>query len=179
MNTKISQQIPVYVFNFRTCNPKKCTAVRVVRFKKAKEIIMNKITSKHIVLTPFSQIALSPDDHENAKNIGLVGIDCSWNNIEGGRTALEKGIGRALPYLVAANPNNYGIPMKLSTLEAIAAALYILDAKEQSAEILSLVSWGKEFAKINKEYLESYAQSKDSKEVVQKQSEFMKKMYQA
>ncbi|MHA1200252.1 MAG: DUF367 family protein, partial [Candidatus Heimdallarchaeaceae archaeon] len=156
---------------------KKCTATRIIKFRKAREIKINQIKSKHIVLTPFSEIALSPSDSENAISYGLVGVDCSWNNIENGRKALDKGSGRSLPFLVAANPNNYGVPSKLSTLEAIGAALYILGDNDQSKDILSLVSWGAEFLKINRDYLDSYSSAKNSKEVVKKQAKIMKDLY--
>ena len=175
-NLKLSS-INVFICNFHTCNPKKCTAMRMIRFHKARDIKVNQIKSKHIVLTPFSIISLSPADIENAQNFGLVGVDCSWNNIDSGQKALVKGTGRSLPFLVAANPNNYGIPSKLSTLEAIAAALYILGDYDHCDEILSLVSWGSEFKKINQEYLDAYASSKDSKEVVKKQTTFMASLY--
>jgi len=177
MNKDSSSSINVFICNFHTCNPKKCTAARIVKFNKAKEIRLNQIKSKHIVLTPFSEIALSPSDSQNAITYGLVGVDCSWNNINGGRTALERGTGRSLPFLVAANPNNYGMPSKLSTIEAISAALYILSDENQSKDLLSLVSWGKEFLKINQKYLDSYSTAKNSKEVVKKQAGFMKILY--
>lgn len=177
MSDQLSKKISVFIYNFHTCNPKKCTANRLIHFKKAREIKINQIKSNHIVLTPFSEIALSPSDYKNAQFYGLVCIDCSWNDINSGRQALDKGTGRSLPFLVATNPINYGTPSKLSTLEAIAAALYILGDKEQSKDILSIVSWGEEFHRINKDYLESYANSKNSKDVVREQNKFMKKLY--
>ncbi|MHA1219664.1 MAG: DUF367 family protein [Candidatus Heimdallarchaeaceae archaeon] len=170
-------KIPVYIYNFKTCNPKMCTAIRVLKFKKAEPISIGKIHSKLIVLTPFAEFALSPADLDLAKKNGVVGVDCSWNNIKGGSKALEKGTGRALPFLIAANPNNYGVPSKLSTLEALAAALFILGAKEQCLAILSLVGWGKEFYKINRTYLESYSKSSNSSEIIETQRNIMNKLY--
>ena len=177
MKESNSKQIPVYISNFKTCNPKICTAVRVLKFKKAKPITVGQIHSKFIVLTPFAEYALSPADKEMAVKNGLVGVDCSWNDIAGGRKALDKGTGRALPFLIAANPNNYGTPSKLSTLEALGAALYILGSEKQCLEILSLVSWGEEFFKINENYLKTYSKGKDSSEVIEIQKKIMDKLY--
>ncbi len=177
MKQSVSVQIPVYISNFKTCNPKICTAVRVLKFKKAKPILIEQINPKHIVLTPFAEYALSPIDRERAKIHGLVGVDCSWNDIEGGRKALDKGTGRALPFLIAANPNNYGTPSKLSTLEAVASALYILGSEKQSRAMLSLVSWGNEFHKINEDYLKKYSEANDSSDVIKIQKKIMDKLY--
>ncbi|MBY8999695.1 MAG: DUF367 family protein [Candidatus Heimdallarchaeota archaeon] len=178
MSSSSYKKIQVSICNFHTCNPKMCTAQKIIKTKKAIEIQVTHIKFHSIVLTPLSFIALSPEDRETAINNGLVGVDCSWNNIAGGEEALSRGSGRALPFLVAANPTNYGKPSKLSTLEAIAAALYILGDKKQSQEILSLVKWGNEFLKINQNYLDKYSEAKNSKEVVKIQTEVMDKLYE-
>jgi pre-rRNA-processing protein TSR3 len=67
---------------------------------------------------------------------------------------------------MAANPVNFGKPCKLSSIEALAATLYILGEKERAHALLSKVSWGIRFLEVNREPLELYADAKDSSEVI-------------
>jgi pre-rRNA-processing protein TSR3 len=78
---------------------------------------------------------------------------------------------------VAANPVNYGIPTKLSTVEALAAALYIAGFSEQAKELLSKFKWGPQFIALNVELLEDYAQAKNSADVVKVQNEYINQNY--
>jgi pre-rRNA-processing protein TSR3 len=82
-------------------------------------------------------------------------------------------IRRALPFLMAANPVNFGRPCKLSSVEALAAALYIMGEKEQACIILSKVNWGIRFLEVNREPLDLYAGAKDSSEIVRIQSSYL------
>jgi len=84
-----------------------------------------------------------------------------------------RGASRCLPYLIAANPTNYGVPTKLSTVEALAAALYIAGFKDKAERLLSIFKWGPNFIVLNQERLEGYAQAKDSAEVVEVQKGFI------
>jgi pre-rRNA-processing protein TSR3 len=82
-------------------------------------------------------------------------------------------IRRALPFLVAANPVNFGKPCVLSSVEALAAALYIIGEKERAAELLSKVSWGIRFLEVNREPLDLYTSAKDSTEIIKIQELFI------
>lgn len=99
-------------------------------------------------------------------------MDCSWAHAEEifSRVRLRD---RALPFLVAANPVNYGKPFKLSTVEALAAGLVILGELEQAQEILSKFKWGHVFLELNREPLQEYAAAKNSAEVVEIQMSYM------
>jgi pre-rRNA-processing protein TSR3 len=74
---------------------------------------------------------------------------------------------------MAANPVNFGKPCKLSSVEALAAALYILGEKERARELLSRVSWGIRFLEVNREPLDLYAAAKDSSEVIRIQGYYL------
>jgi pre-rRNA-processing protein TSR3 len=108
---------------------------------------------------------------------GLVVADVSWNELERDKKPLmsffKRGIPRALPYLVAANPVNYGKPTKLSTAEAAIAALYITGFKEQAHEIANVLKWGPNFIILNLELLDAYSECKDSAEIIEIQEQYL------
>ena len=104
---------------------------------------------------------------------GIAAVDHSWKRSDD--TSIKSGeVGRCLPYLVAANPVNYGKPTRLSTAEALASALYILGFKKQAWGILSVFNWGHSFFELNYQALEAYARTEDSRETVEVQKDFMR-----
>jgi len=103
-------------------------------------------------------------------------LDCSWVHAKEVFDSAKHWIPRCLPYLVAANPVNYGKPTKLSSVEALAAALYIANFEEQATILLSKFKWGSQFIILNKELLEDYSQAKDSTEVVRVQNNYLNKI---
>jgi pre-rRNA-processing protein TSR3 len=126
-----------------------------------------------VVLDPFTSKAFSPADREKMKKRGLAALDCSWVHATEVFDISSHGTFRCLPYLVAANPVNYGVPTKLSTVEALAAALYIAGFREQAEKILSKFKWGLQFITLNKELLDGYAQTKNSAGVVKVQKDYI------
>ena len=126
-----------------------------------------------VVLNPVSEVAFSAADKESVLNSGLVALDCSWNQAEKIFAASRAGAQRSLPYLLAANPTNTYKPVKLSTAEAIAAALYILGMAEEADDVMSVFKWGHSFITLNREWLDAYAECSTSSEVVQVQQEIM------
>ena len=104
---------------------------------------------------------------------GLVALDCSWKQAEKIFAASTAGAQRSLPYLLAANPINTYKPIKLSTAEAVAAALYIAGFKEEAEDTMSVFKWGPSFITLNQEPLDAYAECATSTEIVQVQKEFM------
>lgn len=103
----------------------------------------------------------------------MAALDCSWVHANDVFERPARGALRCLPYLVAANPVNYGVPTKLSTVEALASALYIVDHRDEAECLLSIFKWGPNFIVLNRELLESYARARDSGEVVELQKKFI------
>jgi pre-rRNA-processing protein TSR3 len=128
-----------------------------------------------VVLNPFSEIAFSPADRKRIEDFGLVALECSWENAEKVLLKQVRGTSRCLPILIAGNPVNFGKATKLSTVEALAGALYIAGFKQEAAGLLSIFGWGHTFLELNHALLENYAAAKDSTEVVEMQRSFTRR----
>lgn len=127
---------------------------------------ISRIPKNSVLLDPRAPRALSPADRGSPS---LTVLDCSWETLEQVDVeTFEKR--RALPFLVAVNPGHFGRPFMLNSVEALAAALYILGEKDQAREILSKFGWGLRFLEVNAEPLEEYAGAADSAEIVEIQS---------
>jgi pre-rRNA-processing protein TSR3 len=165
----------VIIYHAAQCDPKKCTGLRLGRRKIAVIVkSLRRIPRGAVVLNPVSEIAFSPADREYVHRSGLVALDCSWKQSEAVFNRSRGNNQRALPYLIAANPINTYIPIKLSTAEAIAAALYILGDIDAAKDTLSVFKWGPSFITLNREWLDSYASCTNSSEIVKVQTEIMK-----
>ena len=164
----------ILIYHAEQCDPKKCTGIRLSRMKRGKILKrMKQIPPRAVVLNPVSEVAFSKEDVNALLQSGLVALDCSWKQAEDIFANSRLGAQRALPYLLAANPINTYKPIKLSTAEAVAAALYISGFKAEAEDIMSVFKWGPSFITLNQELLDAYAECETSGEVVQVQKEIM------
>ncbi|RLI46195.1 DUF367 family protein [Candidatus Bathyarchaeota archaeon] len=168
------ESVRITVYHARQCDPKKCSTLKLKRHQLVWVVHQVKqLPRGSVVLNPFSERAFSPADRERLKRKGISAIDCSWIHADEVFELSMRGASRCLPYLIAANPVNYGVPTKLSTVEALAAALYIAGFRDAAERLLSLFKWGLHFITLNKDLLDAYAGAKDSGEVVELQKAFM------
>jgi len=170
----VQKPVKIVVYHAGQCDPKKCTALKLKRHGLVRLVRQIRFLPKRaVVLNPFSKIAFSPADRQRIEDFGLVALDCSWEHAEKVMLKRVRGTSRCLPILIAGNPVNFGKPTKLTTVEALAAALYIAEFKEEAHQLLSIFKWGHTFVELNQERLENYANAKDSTEIIKLQKHFM------
>jgi len=163
--------IRLLAYHAGQCDPKRCTSLKLARFGLLRLVPRAASLPRGVlVLTPEAERALSPADAPRAARSGLAVLDVSWKR--GRIPRVPQGVPRALPYLLAANPVNYGKPFVLSSVEALAAALTILGRAEQARAVLAKFAWGGTFLALNQEPLEAYAAARDSSDVVEAQRLF-------
>lgn len=166
------------MWDFDHCDPKRCSGKKLERLGLIKNLrVGQKFTG--IVVSPNGKGVVCPDDREIVEGHGSAVVECSWARLDevpfnkiGGKNE------RLLPYLVAANPVNYGRPWRLNCVEAIAACLAIVGHVDWAAELLSRFSWGLTFLKINEELLQLYQKCTDSESVQKAQDEWLEKLEQ-
>lgn len=168
----VKAAIPLLIVEGRQCDPKKCTGRRLVRRKIAR--VVRAPPRGSIVLDPYAALCLSPLDAERAEQRGLVVLDLSWNRVRGRFPSVGKAARRRLPYLVAANPTNYGRPWELSSAEAFAAALWLLGDRKSAERVLSIFKWGNAFPELNMERLETYASAGSAGKIVEMERRMIK-----
>lgn len=162
----------LFVYHINEDDARKCTAKKLARFGLVKIIKNERMLPKNaILLNPMSKKAISRED-AIIKNI--VAVDCSWKNADEFFLNFNHEMyERALPYLIPANPVNYGKPFKLSTAEALASTLYIFGEINKAEEILSKFKWGLHFLELNKMPLEDYRKAENSNQVIKAMKEYI------
>lgn len=161
------------MWDFAQCDPKRCTGARLVKRGMFQSMPL-KQPFRGIVLSPQGTKSVSPADTEILEQHGISLIDCSWARLdEIPFRQMQAGHHRLLPFLVAANPVNYGRPSKLSCVEAAAATLYICGKFDAAIALLEQFSWGMEFLRLNQEVLDIYSNCVDADEVVARQNQWL------
>jgi pre-rRNA-processing protein TSR3 len=158
------------------CDAKRCSGKRLMRLGMLKEL---HVGQKHagIVVSPKAKKIVSREDNELLEQYGAAVVEASWNRIEevpfgkiGGKCE------RLLPYLVAANPTNYGKPWRLNCVEAIAACYYICGHKEWAEDILASFSYGEAFLDINAALLKRYSNCANEDEIKAAETKWLAKL---
>ena len=162
------------IYHANQCDPKRCTGLKLKRHGLARVVTKARFLPRRaVVLNPFSEIAFSPADRERIEEFGLAALDCSWEHAEKVLLKQVRGTSRCLPILIAGNPVNFGKATKLTTVEALAGALYIAGLKQEAQKLLSIFTWGHTFLELNSALLENYASARDSTEIVEMQRGFV------
>jgi pre-rRNA-processing protein TSR3 len=115
--------LPLAMWDFGQCDAKRCTGKKLSRAGWIRELKPSqRCRGKAIVLTPSATQSVCPLDRETIMSDGICVVDCSWNRVEEMPFHILKGgQPRLLPFLVAANPVNYGRPFKLTCVEVCAS----------------------------------------------------------
>ncbi len=163
----------MYVLLMKQDDPRKCTAAKLARMGFAKPLFrIAQIPRRSLLLNPFSPMVVLPKDRSLVEDYGLVSVDCSWEKADSAFPPRLPGVGRHLPTLLASNPTNFAKPHKLSSLEALAAALYLTGFVNQARRLLSLFKWGETFLTLNREPLESYSTANTLAEMTAVEAEY-------
>src|SRR6267378_856921 len=151
----------IQVLMFKQDDPKKCTAAKLVKFGIATSV--RNTSSKTLILDPFADKMILKNDQLVVDSI--TGIDCSWELAQKTFVQNFSGIHRKLPPLFAGNPVNYSKLSKLTTVEAIAGALFIMEFNDLAHEMLNKFKWGHTFYDLNKNLLEDYSKAHSEEEI--------------
>jgi pre-rRNA-processing protein TSR3 len=166
----VEKALRLTIYHANQCDPKRCTGLKLKRHGLVRVVTRIRFLPKRaIVLNPFGEIAFSPADRQRIQDFGIAALDCSWEHAQKVLSTHVKGTSRCLPILFAGNPTNYAKATKLSTIEALAGALYIAGFRDEAKKLLSIFIWGHTFLELNSALLENYASAKDSTEIIEMQ----------
>ena len=162
-------RLPLSILYVGDDDPDKCTARRLSKFDLADLLPPTHVPHDGLLLDPTCGYTVAPDLPRPDR---IVAVDCSWESVDANRVSGNL-TSRALPYLLAGNPINFGRPFALTTVEALAATVYILGDAAHAAALLAPFSWGHTFLELNEEPRERYAAAADAAAVIAIQQEYM------
>jgi len=145
-------------------DPKKSTMKKLKRLGLAEEVSESGLGCS-LTLNPFAPAFILKTDAARVGKCGISALDGSWSNPGRLRERVSRNQ-RKLPTLLAANPVNYGKPGKLSSAEAVAAAMYISGYRDIAEEVMSKFNWGHSFLSLNAEPLAEYATAGNQEELL-------------
>lgn len=164
------------MWDFDHCDPKRCSGKKLERLGLIKNLRIGQ-KFQGIVVSPNGKGVVCPDDLEIVEAHGAAVVECSWARLDevpfnkiGGKHE------RLLPYLVAANPVNYGRPWRLNCVEALAACFAIVGHMDWAEMLMDNFSWGAAFIDINRDLFEVYQGCTDSESVTAAQEAWLDKL---
>ncbi|KAK4987208.1 ribosome biogenesis protein tsr3 [Elasticomyces elasticus] len=147
------------------CDHKRCSGKRLMRLGMMRELPVGQ-KFPGIVIASNGKKICSAADKEILDQYGAAVVEASWKRIDEVPWSRIGGPNmRLLPYLVAANPTNYGRPYRLNCVEALAATFFICGHQDWAEEIMSTFSYGQAFLDINAGVLKRYAACADEAEI--------------
>ncbi|XP_049936196.1 uncharacterized protein LOC116263088 [Nymphaea colorata] len=166
-------KIPLAMWDLGQCDIKRCTGRKLARFGLLKELRLGCVHGG-IVLSPVGKQCVSKEDSILIKSKGLAVVDCSWARLDDVPfVKIRCTAPRLLPWLVAANPVNYGRPCELSCVEALSAALIICGEEETANLLLGKFKWGHAFLSLNRELLKAYSNCTNGTEIISVQNSWL------
>ncbi|KIX00985.1 uncharacterized protein Z518_10051 [Rhinocladiella mackenziei CBS 650.93] len=163
-------------WDFGHCDAKRCSGKRLMHFGMMREL---PIGQKYpgVVISPNAKRVLSPADRDLLEQHGAAVVECSWARVQeipwsriGGKCE------RLLPYLVAANPVNYGRPWRLNCVEALAACFCICGHEDWAEIVLQHFPYGKPFLEINSQLFKRYSACQNEEEIQSAEETWLAKL---
>jgi pre-rRNA-processing protein TSR3 len=177
----MKEDVPLHIIHLDQDDPKKCTARKLASRNLATlHFSTRRPPRRGYLLDPSAGIILGPDDLPLInRGAALVALDCSWKRLEESLNEISnlspRLEGRTLPLVLAANPVSWGRPGRLSTAEALAMCLVLMDRDDQAQRLLTPFSWGEQFFLLNAEPLSAYKNASTREEMINLQWEFFDK----
>jgi len=160
-------KVKIYAILFREDDPAKNTTLKMIRAGLALRASRYTLRLPLLILNPYSSEYIGPWHRNIAEKYGLLVVDASWRRLDPSKFRGLRGVHVKLPPLIPGNPINYGKTCILSSIEAVAASLFILGFKNEYEKLLGLYKWMRTFNDLNIKLLESYSKTRTPGELVE------------